>query len=86
MRLKKERENAGLNQSQLAKLSGVSQSFISRIEGGKVQDAESAILENLATALRRKGCTVEGHQLAPRRSPALVKGAFAPSRKRRRVA
>jgi hypothetical protein len=78
MRLTKERTKAKLNQSELARLSGVSQSFISRIENGQVQD--------LASALRRRGCKVEGHQLAPRRNPALIKGVFAQPRKRRRVA
>jgi predicted transcriptional regulator len=86
MRLKKERDKAKLNQSELARLSGVSQSFISRLESGQVGDAASGILEDLATALRRRGCKVEGHQLAPRRTPALIKGVFAQSRKRRRVA
>ena len=86
MRLTKERTKAKLNQSELARLSGVSQSFISRIESGQVQDAASGILEDLAAALRRRGCKVEGHQLAPRRNPALIKGVFVQPRKRRRVA
>jgi transcriptional regulator with XRE-family HTH domain len=86
MRLKKERQKARLTQSELSRLSGVSQSFISRLEGGQVRDASSGYLEDLAAVLRRRGAKVEGHQLAPHRTPALISGVFAQSRKRRRVA
>lgn len=65
MRLKKERLRAGLTQVELAALSGVSQSFISDLERGHVGDARSQTLEDLADALRRRGCVVEGRELAP---------------------
>lgn len=84
-RLKRERKKARLSQTELALLSGVSQSFISRLETNSVNDAAFSILEDLATVLKRRGASVEAKQLQPRRQPLLIKGAFAEA-KRKRIA
>jgi transcriptional regulator with XRE-family HTH domain len=74
MRLKRERKKANLTQQDLARLSGVSQSFISRLETNRVGDAAFGVLDCLARALRRRGCKVQAADLNPRPSPTLVKG------------
>lgn len=85
-RLKRARKKARLSQTELALLSGVSQSFISRLESQSVNDAAFSILEDLATALRRRGIQIEAKQLQPRRQPLLVKGAFAEAKGGKRIA
>lgn len=85
-KLKRARKKARLSQTELALLSGVSQSCISRLESQSVNDAAFSTLEDLAAVLRRRGVQVEAKQLQPRRQPLLVKGAFAEPKKRRRVA
>ena len=56
MRLKQLREERGLSQYRLAKLSGVTQAYISRIEVRDNKSAGGVILQKLATAL---GCRIE---------------------------
>jgi transcriptional regulator with XRE-family HTH domain len=85
-RLKRERESAGLTQIELQNLSGVSQSFISRLETDSVSDAAFGILELLAQSLRRMGRTVQAGDLRPSRQPVLVKGVFAQPKRRRKTA
>jgi len=74
-----------LTQQELSALSGVSQSFISRLESNAVNDAEFGILDDLARALRRKGCKVQAADLQPHPQPALIKG-FRSSRRRKPAA
>lgn len=85
-RLKQARKKARLSQIELSQLSGVSQSFISRLETGSANDAAFSILEDLAAVLRRRGIPIEAKHLQPRRQPLLVKGVFAEPRKRRGAA
>lgn len=85
-RLKRERKKARLSQTELALLSGVSQSFISRLETNSVNDAAFSILEDLATVLKRRGAHIEAKHLQPRRQPLLVKGIFAEPKTRKRIA
>jgi transcriptional regulator with XRE-family HTH domain len=80
--LKRERKKAKLTQTELARLSGVSQSFISRIESGSVNGAAFEVLDLLARALKRRGCDVVPGDLQPRPQPALIKG-FRAERKGR---
>ena len=79
-RLKRLRLKAKLTQTDLSRLSGVSQSAISRLESHSVTDAAFSTLEDLAAALRRRGVEVDAKQLQPRRQPLLVKGVFAEAR------
>jgi transcriptional regulator with XRE-family HTH domain len=51
VRLKELREARGLSQAGLAKLAGVAQSYISRIEAGRLSTINLAHLEKLARAL-----------------------------------
>lgn len=85
-RLKRAREKAKLSQTELSLLSGVSQSFISRLESNSVNDAAYSILEDLATVLKRRGVSIEAKQLQPRRQPLLIKGTFAEPKGRKRIA
>jgi ribosome-binding protein aMBF1 (putative translation factor) len=48
------RTAAGLSQSQLAKKMKTSQSYIARIEGGKVRPSTDALLERFAQAIRTR--------------------------------
>lgn len=86
MRLKRERNKAQLTQMELSALSGVSQSFISRLENNEVNDAAHGILDDLAKALRRRGCSVLAADLQPRPQPALIKGFRSTDRRRKRAA
>jgi len=46
------REERGLNQKELADVSGITQATISRIESGHVEDLKAESLKSLASALR----------------------------------
>lgn len=83
--LKLERKKAFLTQEELARIAGVSQSCISRLETGDTTGATFTVLDLLARALRRKGRNVQPGDIQPRPQPALVKG-FRAERKRRRIA
>lgn len=74
MRLRRERKAAGLRQAQLAKLSGVPQSTISKLEREVMFEPRFETLDNLARALQRRGRKIEARQLLPRRQPTLIKG------------
>ena len=66
MRLKREREAAKLTQTELAKLSRVSQSSISKIERGVLLMPSFDTLDRLTRALQRCGRRVDIRQLQPR--------------------
>jgi transcriptional regulator with XRE-family HTH domain len=65
LRLAQLRTKAGLSQNQLAKLSGVPQSTISRLEGEIHKGVDFAVLERLADALKVHASTLIEHK--PRR-------------------
>ena len=50
-RVKRLREQLGMNQKQLAERSGIAQATISRIEAGQVKELKSEALKRLAKAL-----------------------------------
>lgn len=77
MRLRKERERAGLSQWQLSGLSGVNQSTISKLEGGTLLAPTFETLHKLAWALNKVGRHVDPGDLQPRKQLALIKGARA---------
>ena len=77
MRLRKERNRAGLTQGQLAGLSGVAQATISKLEGGTLLSPSYETLHKLAWALKKVGRKVEPGDLQPRKQLALIKGARA---------
>ena len=56
MQLKQLREARGLSQYRLAKISGVNQAYISRMEIDNKKSAGGQILRKLSAAL---GCTIE---------------------------
>jgi transcriptional regulator with XRE-family HTH domain len=56
MKVKKKREEKGMNQKELANASGITQATISRIESGQVRELKSGALKRLASAL---GVTVD---------------------------
>jgi transcriptional regulator with XRE-family HTH domain len=72
-RLKRERKKAKLSQPQLARLSGVGQHTISRLENNKVLVGSFDSLTKLASALRICGRKVDAVDLMPNRQ-VLVKG------------
>jgi transcriptional regulator with XRE-family HTH domain len=82
MRLRKEREKAGLTQQELSKLAGVTQSTISKLESSARPSCRFETLRRLAAALKRRGRKVEAVDLFPITQPALIKG-FRSKRKRR---
>lgn len=53
-RLKKAREDAGLSQSELARLVGVPQATISALENGRIKNPSHQLVVRLCRALRRK--------------------------------
>jgi transcriptional regulator with XRE-family HTH domain len=55
-RLKRQRVRRGYSQTELAELSGVKQSLISRIENGSRDNPSADVLRGLAKAL---GCTTD---------------------------
>ena len=85
MRIRKERIRARLTQMQLAKMSGVTQAAISKLESGVVLDPSFETLTKITKALQRCGRRVQASDLQPRRQPALIKG-FRSDAKRRRSA
>jgi transcriptional regulator with XRE-family HTH domain len=76
MRLRKERNAAGLTQVQLSRLSGVKQSTISKLEGVHKVRPSFDTLAKLAWALNKEGRSVRPEDLAPK-APLLIKGARA---------
>ena len=84
MRIQSERKRAKLNQVQLARLSGVDQSTISRLENQRLLDPSFETLQKLAWAFAKCGRHVDALDLHPRKYPLLIKGA-KPQRRRRRV-
>lgn len=72
MNFRELREQAGLTQYRLAKLSGVEQTTISQIELGKVRDPRWSTISALATALNA--------------APGVVANAIAKTAKHSRVA
>jgi len=50
-KIRKLRENRGINQQQLAEITGLNQATISRIETGRVRDVKAECLTTLAKAL-----------------------------------
>lgn len=73
-RLKRERKKVKLNQAQLARLSGVGQPTISRIERGHLLSGSFDTLHKLALALRLFGRKVDAQDLQPKRQHKLVRG------------
>lgn len=74
-RLKRQRVRRGYSQTELARLSGVKQSLISRIENGSRDNPSADVLRGLAKAL---GCTTDylvgmyENEEDAKRSPAAV--------------
>lgn len=86
MRLRKERQKAGLTQQELSRLSRVPQSTVSKLETAHARVRPSAeTLARLAWALNKFGANVSVADLLPTRQPALIKG-FRSERKRKRTA
>lgn len=86
MRLRKEREKAGLTQQALGRLAAVPQSTISKLETSHSRVRPSAeTLARLAWALSKCGRSVTVADLMPTRQPVLV-GGLRDGRKRRRTA
>lgn len=85
MRIRRERKKAKLTQMQLAGLSGLNQSTISRLEKRETLDPSFEVLQKLAWALQKCGRQVYAADLHPRRQPVMVKG-FRSDPKRRRTA
>jgi len=77
MRLRKARNKAGLTQEQLAGLSGVKQSTISKIESRHLLKPSFDTLYRLSWALKKCGVLVEPTDIQPRKQPVLVKGVFS---------
>lgn len=75
MGLRQQRKAAKLSQHGLARLSGVNQGLISRLESSDVLNPTIGTLGKLAAALQRLGRNVNALDLAPQRQPVLVKGA-----------
>jgi transcriptional regulator with XRE-family HTH domain len=67
LRLKELREARGLSQKALAKLAGVPQPTVNRIESGKRPNVGLAILEKLADALDVNAAVLIDHRPKPRR-------------------
>ena len=86
MRLRKERRAAKLTQADLAQMSGVPQSSISRMERAEILTPTYETLDRLARALRRRGRKVQPGDLNPVRQPVLVKGVRNGSRRARATA
>ena len=83
MRLRKERKLAGLTQQDLARMSDVTQGYISKLERGDRTNPVFDKLDRIARVLRRFGRHVEVGQIAPRPQPSLMKGLRSePKRKR----
>lgn len=62
--LREARRARGLTQQQLAKLSGIEQQVISKIERGGVEDPQNRTVKALEEALRvRRGTLVFGSQM-----------------------
>lgn len=74
-RLRREREKIKLNQTQLARLSGVGQPTISRIEHGDLVSGSFDTLHKLALALRLFGRKVDAQDLQPKRQIRLQRKA-----------
>lgn len=76
MRLRKERKavRPKLTQARLARVAGVPQGTISKIERGDILAPTYDTLDKLAKALRKFGRLVLPGDLQPRRQPALIKG------------
>lgn len=72
-RLKRERKKAKLTQPQLARLAGVGQPTISRLENNRLVEGSFESLRKLAWALRVCGRKVDAVDLIPGRQ-VLVKG------------
>jgi transcriptional regulator with XRE-family HTH domain len=81
MRLRKERKKAGLTQGELARMSGVPQSSISKMERGDLLRPTFDTLDKLAKALGRRGRFVQPGDIKPRPQPALIKGFRSERRK-----
>ena len=62
VRLREVRESKGLSQARLAKLSGVSQSYISRVEAGLLGTINLKHLEKLARALGVNAAVLIDHR------------------------
>lgn len=75
MRLRKERNAAGLTQAQLGKKARVTQGAISKLEKGRALKPTFETLDRLAKALQKSGRRVTAADLQPRRQPMLIKGA-----------
>ena len=73
-RLKRERKKAKLTQPQLARLAGVGQPTISRLENNKLVEGSFDSLRKLAWALSICGRKVDAVDLLPGRQ-VLIKGA-----------
>ena len=83
MKLRKERERAGLSQWQLSGLSGVNQATISKLENGVLLAPTFETLYKLAWALKKVGRKVEPIDLQPRKQMSLIKGARALTKRKR---
>jgi transcriptional regulator with XRE-family HTH domain len=86
MRLRKERKAAGLTQSELARLAGVTQGHISKLERGERFRPSFEILQSICGVLQRRGRRVEPIHIQPRNQPALIKGFRAQPKQQRKGA
>jgi len=75
MRLRTERRQAKLTQTELAREATVTQSTISRIEAGALQHPSFDVLHHLSVELQQRGRQVTAADLQPRPQPLRVKGA-----------
>jgi transcriptional regulator with XRE-family HTH domain len=62
VRLREVRESKGLSQARLAKLAGVPQSYISRVEAGRLSTINLKHLEKLARALGVNAAVLIDHR------------------------
>lgn len=67
LRLKELREARGLSQKALAKLAGVPQPTISRIESGRLPNVGLTIIEKLSEALEVNAARLVNHRPTPKR-------------------
>lgn len=78
-RLKAARKRSGMTQDALAKLSGVSNSTVSRIEAGVISSPGVDVLRRLSDSLRVELSELTGeHPLTPRRATIFEETAYVP--------